>query len=181
MHKPQTGFTLIELLVVLVLLGLVAGVGVANLGGGNLERELQNEANRLHAVLRMGSEEAIISNNEIGVYLDAEQYGFVVYDEAEAGWVGSGVPFLRDHVFPEWLELDFQRRGEKLELPTSNVSDEVAIGEEVSRAPDLMLLSSGEVSEFVIGLQIKQRSDTRIEILTNDKGEIVFGDQNEDG
>ena len=44
-----------------------------------------------------------------------------------------------------------------------------------------MLLSSGEVTGFIIGVEVKGRSDSRIEILTDDKGLIVFGDQDARG
>lgn len=181
LHARNAGFTLIELLVVLVVLGLIAGIGVASLGGGNLDRELQNEANRLHAVLRLAAEEAIVSNNEIGVYVDDDAYGFVVYDEEAAQWVASDVSFLRDHRLPEWASLDFSRQGLKREMPKQSSQESKEEDTETSRTPDLMLLSSGEVTGFIIGVEVKGRSDSRIEILTDDKGLIVFGDQDARG
>lgn len=161
---------------VLVVLGLIAGIGVANLGGGNLQRELLNEANRMHALLRLGAEEAIVSNNEIGVYLDKEQYSFVVYDEAEGQWTPTDVEFLKARPLPEWAQLDFQRVGKKRELPKPEKKDDRDPStDDASRPPDLMLLSSGEVTEFVIGLEIQGQSDSRIEIMTDEQGNIVFG------
>jgi len=72
------GFTLIELLVVIVLIGLLASIGLTTVGSGNQGRALNNEVNRLHAVLRMASEEAIYSNTEIGVRFDSGAYSFLV-------------------------------------------------------------------------------------------------------
>ena len=48
------GFTLIELLVVIVLIGLLASIGLTTVGSGNQGRALNNEVNRLHAVLTYG-------------------------------------------------------------------------------------------------------------------------------
>ncbi len=180
MRARNSGFTLIELLVVLVVLGLIAGIGVASLGGGNLERELQNEANRLHAVLRLAAEEAIVSNDEIGVYIDNQAYGFVVYDEEQAQWIPSDVAFLRDHQLPEWAVMDFERQGQKREIPKQNAEKESANDDgNTSRTPDFMLLSSGEVTGFIIGMAVQGRNDSRIEIRTDEKGLIVFGGQDD--
>ncbi|WP_197475876.1 hypothetical protein, partial [Oleiphilus sp. HI0043] len=89
---------------------------------------------------------------------------------------------------PEWLTLDFQREGKGREILGTSVSGEY-IGntdtleiEESSKKPSFMLLSSGEVDQFVIGVQLMGDSDSRIEIKTDEQGEIVvpFLQQDED-
>jgi general secretion pathway protein H len=177
----QRGFTLIELMVVMVLLGLISSIALTTVGGGNQKRELNNEVNRLHAVLRMAAEEAIFSNTEIGVVIENDLYEFLVFDESEGKWSAAEPHFLRTYSLPEWISLEFQREGkERKLLGKKTVLDEdsdfrsTLLDTEVAKKPSLMLLSSGEVTGFTISMQIDDDSSSRIEIKTNDQGEIIL-------
>jgi len=172
------GFTLIELLVVLVLLGLVAGIAYTGLGAGNQERELLNEAKRLHAVLRMASDEAIYANTEIGLALTEDKYQFVTYSEEDRAWQPSSVSVLRSHNFPEWLQVEFQRLDKDTERLFESTQEQDT--EEESVEPDLMLFSSGEVTPFVISFEVDSNSDYRVEIALNEKNEIVLRSEGDD-
>ena len=184
--KQARGFTLIELLVVLVLLGLVSAVAVSFMGGGNQTRELQNEARRLQAVLMMAADEAIFSNEEIGVMIESDHYAFLTFNEQEGKWEDSNKYALRTHMLPEWLNIDFQREGKERkilgghskQLADGNsdfVSDlEILDGISQSKKPNFMLLSSGEITGFTIGFQLNDDRDSRIEIKSTDEGEIVI-------
>lgn len=173
----QRGFTLIELLVVMVLLGLLAGIAVTTMGGSNQGRELINEVNRLHAVLRMASQEAIFNNEEIGVIIDSDIYEFLVYQEDEKQWVNASQPFLQPYTLPEWISIDFQREGRERKILGDSSTSEFSgsdVGQSSSKKPQMMLLSSGEVTGFTIGMQIENDSDSRLEITLNDQGEIIL-------
>jgi general secretion pathway protein H len=176
--KSQRGFTLIEIMIVMVLLGLVVGIAVATLGGGNLNRELVNEVNRLHGVLRMASEEAIFTSTEIGFTIDNKGYEFLVYQEDQRKWVNSETSFLRAYPFEEWLTVDLQREGSERRLKYEGAQSDMGLGdmslsgEETQKRPSLMLLSSGEVTPFRIGLQVGSDSESRIEIVGEASGEI---------
>lgn len=173
------GFTLIELLVVLVLLGLISSLALMTVGGGNQTREMVNEINRLHALLRLAADEAIYSNEEIGVLISDESYEFLVWNEEESKWENSQKTVLRARALPEWITLDYQREGKDREILGTSVSGEYFANtetleiEESSRKPSFMLLSSGEIDQFIIGVQILDDRDSRIEIKTNELGEIV--------
>lgn len=177
----QRGFTLIELMVVMVLLGLISSIALTTVGGGNQKRELNNEVNRLHAVLRMAAEESIFSNTEIGVVIEEDLYEFLTFDETDEKWIPAEQHFLRTYALPEWISLEFQREGEERKLlgkkslldKDSDFYSSV-LGTEVAKTPDLMLLSSGEVTGFTISMQIGDDTSSRIEIKTNDQGEIIL-------
>ena len=191
-RSVQGGFTLIELMMVMVLLGLVVGIAVATMGGGGQSRELVNETNRLHAVLKMASEEAIFSNSEIGFSIDNSGYEFLQYQEKERKWVNAEKPFLKSHTFPEWLTTDFAREGDEIKLKDEKASENSMSSMGLSwdtgdddkdgkgdkeksgklKRPQVMLLSSGEVTPFKLGLQFKDDSDTRIEIVGEAGGNI---------
>jgi len=179
----QRGFTLIELMVVMVLLGLISSIALTTVGGGNQKRELNNEVNRLHAVLRMAAEESIFSNTEIGVVIEEDLYEFLTFDEVEGKWTGAEPHFLRSYALPEWISLDFQREGKERKLLANKAGlstdsdsdfDSSILDTEAAKKPDLMLLSSGEVTGFTISMQIEDDASSRIEIKTNDQGEIIL-------
>jgi len=155
----QSGFTLIEILVVMVLLGLLSGVAVFTLGSGKQQRELANEAQRLHALLRMASEEAILSNSEIGFSIDEDGYEFLEYDDEKLTWTDSKVEVLKSRSIPEWVVIEFRRDGENLRILGKDQDD--------LKKPDMMLLSSGEVTPFTIELQVEKNSDGQFTITSD--------------
>ena len=184
LEKRQLGFTLIEIMVVMVILGLATGMAVMSFGGGKQERELQNEVNRLHAVLRFAAEEAIFSNEEIGVVIEEDHYDFVISDENRS-WSSIEKKPLTNYPIPGWISLDFLREGEKRELVKRTQIEEfdgesnILDREEVSVKPSITLFSSGEVTGFTIGMQIKNNPDSRVEIRSNDQDEIILPAQEE--
>jgi general secretion pathway protein H len=167
------GFTLIELLVVIVLLGLLTTVAVSTVGGGNQARELEIETNRLHALLRIAADEAVFTNTEIGVAIEDKGYEFLIYDEENREWVESSSVQLKPYVFPEWIVIDFRRDGEEQTLPSKD-EESREFGEAPPKRPQFMLLSSGEVTNFTLGLEIDGQSDIRYEITLSEQGQIIL-------
>jgi general secretion pathway protein H len=191
-HRGR-GFTLIELLVVLVLLGLISALALTTVGGGNQTQELHNEARRLQAVLLMAADEAIFSNEEIGVIIEPDHYAFLTFNEQEGRWQDAEKHALRMHTLPEWLVIDFQREGKEREIlggqrkksrnSDSEFVSDLGITENTldildtsasSKKPNFMLLSSGEITGFSIGFQLKDQPDSRIEIKSTDQGDIII-------
>ncbi|UZE94475.1 type II secretion system minor pseudopilin GspH [Alkalimarinus alittae] len=164
--STQAGFTLIEILVVMVLLGLLSGVAVFTLGSGKQQRELANEAQRLHALLRMASEEAILSNSEIGFSIDEDGYEFLEYDDEALTWSGSTIAVLKNRSFPEWVAIEFRKEGDDLKILGKDEDD--------LKRPDMMLLSSGEVTPFTITLQVNQNKDGQFVISSDGLEDITL-------
>ncbi|MCP5162032.1 MAG: type II secretion system minor pseudopilin GspH [Hahellaceae bacterium] len=156
----STGFTLIEILIVLVILSLVTGIAVFYVGGSNVDREMENEARRLHGLFRLAADEAVISNQEIGFYFDEEGYEFLSYDEKEQQWLAMQSDTLRARRFPSWLSSEFQ--GE------ANTVSQLAINDEKEQhTPLLVFLSSGETTPFKIQMAMSGDSANGFEIFTN--------------
>ncbi len=164
MKRRIKGFTLIEIMIVMVLLGLISSVAVFTLGSGKQQRELENESQRLHALLRMASEEAILSNTEIGFLISEDGYEFLEFDEEKEQWSASTVPLFKARTFPEWVVVVFQREGQDIRI----------LGKEdgENKRPDMMLLSSGEVTPFSITLQVEKNSSGEFKILSDGIEEI---------
>ena len=83
--NKKKGFTLIELLVVVVLLGVVTSFAVLSMGSSGIEREMQEEAKRLHALIKLVREEAIIQAKEIAMEINKQEYLFLEYKDKK--WI----------------------------------------------------------------------------------------------
>jgi general secretion pathway protein H len=156
--SPGRGFTLVELLVVIVILGSLIGLAVLSSGIAGPARELRNEAERLAGLIGVLAEEAVLDNREYGLLLQAEGYRVLRYDPLAARW-----QTLDDkaHRLPAWAELSVELEGEALQLPTAEprpAADPV---------PQLLLLSSGELSPFRLRLSERRKDGLRL-LLSSD-------------
>ncbi len=153
-HKAEQGFTLIELLVVLVIVGLLMSVAVMNMGGNQLNRELDNQVSVLHLLLRTAADNAVINNTEIGFTIDKEGYSFLTYDDQNQKWEKFSDSKLKAHSFPDWLSIEFIREGKDIKLPLAEQGQKKVDKEEPIEPPKMVLLSSGESTPFTLQLQI---------------------------
>ncbi|MBS7662985.1 type II secretion system minor pseudopilin GspH [Pseudomonas lalucatii] len=144
------GFTLVELLVVLVILGVLIALAVLGSGVAGPGRELHGEAERLAGLIGVLAEEAVLDNREYGVHLTAGAYQVLRYDPALRRWQPlPGKP----HDLPSWAELSVELEGEALRLPQP-VAEQ---GRQASPTPQLLMLSSGELSPFRLQLRERRR------------------------
>ena len=156
--SPGRGFTLVELLVVIVILGSLIGLAVLSTGIAGPARELRNEAERLAGLIAVLAEEAVLDNREYGLSLHAEGYRVLRYDPLAARWQALDD---KAHRLPAWAELSVELEGEVLQLPTAEsrrVADPV---------PQLLLLSSGELSPFRLRLSERRKDGLRL-LLSSD-------------
>lgn len=145
------GFTLIELLVVLVILGVL--VGVAVIGSGMVSspaRQLNDEAERLGGLLRVLLDEAVLDNREYGVRFERQSYQVLRYDAPRAQW--QPLDDDKVHRLPDWVELRIELDDQALTLPAPT-------GKDTAKAlvPQLLILSSGELSPFRLRLAGRDR------------------------
>lgn len=162
-RRPSAaGFTLIELLVVIVILGSLVSLAMLSVGG-NQGRVLQDEAERLAALIGVLSEEATLDNREYGLLLDDQGYRVLRYDERQAVW--QAAPGQREHRLPEFARLELKLEGQPLKLaaPVLAKQDNPGLSQDreaerapATAAPQLLILSSGELSPF--SLRIEERA-----------------------
>ncbi|NQD94285.1 type II secretion system minor pseudopilin GspH [Pseudomonas sp. CrR25] len=154
------GFTLIELLVVLVILGSLVGLAVVSTGIAGPARELHNEAERLAGLIAVLADEAVLDNREYGLQLTAEAYQVLRYEPAKASWQAlSGKP----HRLPAWAELSLELEGEAMKLPQP-VGEE---GRSGGLTPQLLMLSSGELSPFRLRLRERRRDGLQVQLSSD--------------
>jgi general secretion pathway protein H len=148
--RQHRGFTLIELLVVLVILGSLIGIATLSVGIAGPSRELRNEAERLAGLIGVLAEEAVLDNREYGLYLTDDTYQVLRYDPQSARWDAlDGKP----HSLPSWAELSVELEGEALKLPQPSGEESASVG----KLPQLLMLSSGELSPFRLRLSERRK------------------------
>ncbi len=158
--RATRGFTLIELLVVLVILGALIGLATLSMGIAGPSRELRNEAERLAGLIGVLAEEAVLDNREYGVYLTDKSYQVLQYDPQTAKWRA-----LDDepHIIPAWAELRVELEGDALQLPQPAGEED----EKAAKTPQLLMLSSGELSPFSLRLSERRKDGMRL-VLSSD-------------
>lgn len=155
--KSQHGFTLIELLVVLVILGSLIGLAVFSTGIAGPSRELRSEAERLSGLIGVLVDEAVLDNREYGLSFTREGYRVMRYDPLRAEWQALD---RQAHRLPEWAELAFEVEGEALALPATSSTG----------APQLLILSSGELTPFRLRLAERRRDGLRLQLSSDGFG-----------
>ncbi|HHJ80838.1 MAG TPA: type II secretion system protein GspH [Candidatus Tenderia electrophaga] len=142
-RRFERGFTILELLVVLLIIGIV--VSMASLSvGGNEARALRDEAQRLTSLVDLAIQESVLNGRELGLELNDVSYQFLVYDGTN--WLPiSGIDEFRPRELPPGIELEVEIEGQ--------AAFESLSGE--TEASQIWIMSSGEVSPFIITLKLK--------------------------
>lgn len=158
--NPVRGFTLIELLVVLVILGSLIGLATLSVGIAGPGRELHNEAERLAGLIGVLAEEAVLDNQEYGLLLSREAYQVLRYDSAKQRWHELSA---KPHKLPGWAELSIELEGAALQLSLPE-DEEPGKG---ALTPQLLLLSSGEISPFRLRLAERRADGLRLQLVSD--------------
>jgi general secretion pathway protein H len=154
------GFSLIELLVVVVIIGILAGAAVLSMGVLGSDREIEREVLRLRSLVDLLREEALMQSRDFGVQLTATGYRFYIYDYQRLEWVPPPADrLLAQHALPGQLRLEAVLEDRDLVLEEDFEELE---GEDPK--PQIMILSSGEVTPFTV--TIRRGFDGNAFILT---------------
>jgi general secretion pathway protein H len=144
------GFTLLEVLVVVVIIGVMATLAVLSIGGRSLDDRLDAEARRLHELMLLAADEAVLQGAELGFVQTTDGYGFLVLQQGK--WVpleDAGPLRSRPIAPPLYLELNVEgRRVAPLRTDMENVE----------LKPQVLLLSSGDATEFMLDLRAQQHA-----------------------
>jgi type II secretion system protein H len=146
------GFTLIELLVVVAIVAIVT-LALALSVGGNGERRLAAESERLQGLLAEACDEAELGGRAVGVAFAADGYLFVRLDGAR--W--SGFPadaVLRPRRWPAGLRADLERDGRSLTPASTDGDDGVQ--------PQVVCFPTRELTPFVLSLALGDAAAWRV-------------------
>ena len=143
----QRGFTLIEILVVVLIIGIMVAGTALSVGLAHGDRELENERDRLLALTSYVREQGAMQNREFGMRCFQGGYEFLAYNPQDNRWYRmEDEPTLRPRELPQGIDILVKVEGRRIILPEKEVlPDELA--------PQVMLLSSGELNLFELTLQ----------------------------
>ena len=106
--KPVTGFTLIEVMVVMVIIAILITTVSLSMKGDRAGEALEQEAQRLVALINLAREEAVMRDRDLGLVLEPQGYLFVQRNEddmpskdaqqAGAAKTSDFVPLLDDEL-----------------------------------------------------------------------------------
>lgn len=145
--KAQRGFTLIEILVVMLIIGImvVGAMLSSNLAYG--DRDLERERDRLLALSSHLRDMASLQNREYGLRCFEGGYEFLVLDARSGQWQRDPRDdSLRARTLPRGLAVSLLVEGRPVVLPPAEQRNE-------SLAPQVMLFSSGDISQFELTLR----------------------------
>jgi len=146
--RRAPGFTLLEVLVVLVIIGIITSMAVVStrvLGG---DHEMDQEAERLYAVLGQAREDAMLEGRDVALRVDARGYDFLRLDRRTEQWeLVADDPLLRERTLPEGLEASLWLESQPVQLRARN-----APTERVPAVPQVIVQASGDLVPFELVL-----------------------------
>ena len=150
----DAGFTLIEIMVVLIIIGVMTAMVTLSIGD-NRGQEVERQAQRLQALLKLAAEESIIRAQPLGIDVSADAYRFLAYEpDAQPTWQPmTGDREFRRRRMPDFIRLSILADGAERTVKGLSSSDTGNDGErdhDSESLPQALLLPSGELTPFRI-------------------------------
>lgn len=181
------GFSLLELIIVLVIIGVLLAAVTISITDRRLDN-LKVEAQRLTALIQLAVDQAVIGNRELGFVIEEDGYHFLELDDEEQWQLIDTTTSRRfdSRVLSEGVYSRIQVSGLYNEEPEDNrllrdenlnedgdESEENDARQKPLR-PQILMLSSGEVTPFKLRLGWDEGDPIFMQITTKLDGSIVL-------
>jgi type II secretion system protein H len=144
--KTARGFTLLEILVVVAIIAIMATLATLSIGSRALDDRLDTEAHRLQALFALAADDAVLQGRELGFLQTPEGYTFLTLKDGHWQPLEDAGPLrARALAEPFYLQLQVDGRTVKPAPDTGSREEE--------RKPQVLLLSSGDATEFVLDVR----------------------------
>ena len=153
--KRAAGFTLLELMAVILIIGIIVSFASLSIGQ-NTSRIVQEEVERLHGLIQLAGEEAVLQRRELALEFDRDSYQFL--EMGSEGWQPiEEDKMLRKRPLPEVVEIELTLEGVEASF------------EDKKNLPRIFILSSGELSPFTLVLKIDEGEEYSLQGEFNGK------------
>jgi general secretion pathway protein H len=151
--RRAAGFTLLEILVVIVIIGVMVSMATLSIGLLGGDRQSEEEARRVWAVIGQAREEAELQAIDLAVFVGATDYEFLRFDTRRNQWQ----PVVDDKLYaqrtlPEGLRFRLWMEGREIVLKPG-LPDRSKKDESEKWPPQLTVLSSGDVVPFELQIE----------------------------
>jgi general secretion pathway protein H len=152
---------------VVAIIGLLVQAVALSWRSIGTDQELEQETSRLRGMVDLLNEEALMQGRDYGIMFTQTGYRFYVFDYQQLEWVVPQADrLLETHALRPLLSMSLVLDGREVALATDFESQD---GEDP--APQVMLLSSGEVTPFTVELR-RDGIEGRYELTAALNGEI---------
>ena len=198
--RPRAaGFTLLEVLVVVTIIGILISMAVVSINVLGGDHEMDQEAERLVAVLGEARDDAMLHGRDLGLRVDARGYDWLKYDSRTDRWVPIDDDIvLRARSLPDGVQLALlvESRSVTLEprgagtAPASPAaasgtggtagkatlsSDAAAQDERVALRPQVVVQASGDLVPFELRLTRDGTEEVR-RVVGTESGQVSVED-----
>ncbi|WP_026970694.1 type II secretion system minor pseudopilin GspH [Aliagarivorans marinus] len=179
--KRQQGFTLLEIILVCVMMAVAVSVAVMNISTSNDSKDMEIQVKRLAALLQFAQEQALMTGRDYGLISDEISYQFLEL-EGDNWQPATDEMFRRRELQePYTLELslgDWQQDSDGYVSQSLGLfegglleQDFITADDEKKIQPQVMILSSGEVTPFSLTVE-HEDLDLIWSVRSDDLGQI---------
>jgi len=168
-------------MVVVALVGLMLTVVVSSIGDGGQEKQMENEARRLVAVVKLARDEAVLMSEELSLVIeDNNRYSFQRLGEKT--WEPlADEHTLNQHSLQSGLVMELELEAYAYTPKQKKSSDSNSTMRD-DRAVRIYFLSSGEVQPFTIYIKSKHDPDgVRFKVMADQEGKVSWQGPLHDG